>query len=147
MKYNTLYLSFLLVSTTLYASGATDLTWVDAQIQAIKPPRVGIQPNYIDLLKDPIRLIPSSVIAIEGVIQPQISSDNIDRTSHFKPLMLEAIMNQNAYISGAWYRIDDKVQNSILTSIEEDHVVLTEKNKKIRLFVNPENDKIKISKR
>ncbi|MBN2894734.1 MAG: hypothetical protein JXK05_02445 [Campylobacterales bacterium] len=66
---------------------------------------------------------------------------------HLRPLTLEAIMNGRAYISGVWYRIDDKVQHSILTSIEEDHVVLTEKNKKTRLFVNPQNNKIKITKR
>lgn len=140
-------LTLILSVGIAYASNINELSWVDDQIKAIKPPRVGIQSGYIDLLKDPIRLAqePNATDANPSV--HYTASGKVDRMLHLKPLTLEAVMNGRAYISGTWYRIDDKVQHSILTSIEEDHVVLTEKNKKTRLFVNPQNDKIKITKR
>ncbi len=143
----TLTLSLLFVVSILSATD-THLAWVDEQINAIKPQRNGISNDYINLLKDPIKFEePKSDPSQPNKGISVATSEKSDRKLNLKPLTLEAIINQTAYINGIWYQLDDQVRDSKLVAIEEDFVVLTDKKKKTRLFVNPKNDKIKITTR
>ncbi len=143
----TLTLSLLFLVSTLVATD-TRLAWVDEQINSIKPQRSGISNDYINLLKDPIKFEePKSDPSQPNKSISVTASAKSDRKLNLKPLILEAIINQTAYINGIWYQLDDQVRDSKLVAIEEDFVVLTDKKKKTRLFVNPKNDKIKITTR
>lgn len=138
---------FLGMLLALQSYAGTDLKWVDEQINAIKPSRSGIENSYINNLKDPITLpvVPKSETKTPGsLINASASSD---RKLHLRPLTVETIINQSAYINGHWYTLDEKVRGNKITSIHKNYVVLTDKKKQTRLFVNNKNDKIKITTR
>ncbi len=124
----------------------TDLAWVDDQIEAIKPPRVGVNNTIINALKDPI---------VKKIVQVSNSNSNkvppvkgkISRNLEFKPLTLEAIMNGSAYVNGNWYHLHDTVRGQKITAINEEYIILSKQKKETRLFVNPKNSKIKITTR
>lgn len=132
----------------LQLNGASDLKWVDAQVKAIRPGRSGISNSYIDQLKNPIKLIESKkeIANKDGTITLTRESKIIHKVP-LQPLTLETIINDNAYINGKWYTINDKIRGKKIISISKNYIVLKNKKKKIRLFVNNKNDKIKITTR
>ena len=145
MKTSALFLIFI---ASIVTASDSHLAWVDEQINAIKPQRSGISNDYINLLKDPVKLeVPKSDPSQPGKATAFAASEKSNRKLNLKPLTLEAIINQSAYINGNWYQLYDEVRNSTLVAIEDNFVVLTDKKKKTRLFVNPKNDKIKITTR
>lgn len=136
----------LLFSIVLNAG--TDLKWVNEQIEAIKPPRSGISNTFIDSLKDPIRLIvPKSDKSIISSTYSTTTGTRSVSKIRLKPLMLEAIINKNAYINGKWYSVNDKIRGQKITLIDKNYVVIKYKKRKTRLFVNSKNKKIKITTR
>ena len=143
---NLLFTLAPLLMTQLYA--ATDLKWVDEQVEAIRPARSGINNSYVDQLKDPIMLIkPKEIVNKDGTISLSNALPQTVHKVHLQPLTLESIINKSAYINGKWYTLNDKIRGKKITSIEKKYIVLKDKKKKIRLFVNNKNDKIKITTR
>lgn len=140
-----LYLGIVLLGLQLHAG--SDLKWVDEEVNAIKPSRSGIASSYINKLKDPIVLpvVAKAENAAPG--SPLRISTSTDRKPHLRPLSVETIINQSAYINGHWYTLDEKVRGNKVTSIHKNYVVLKGKKKQTRLFVNNKNDKIKITTR
>ncbi len=145
MKSSTFFLIFI---ASIMSASDSHLVWVDEQINAIKPQRSGISNDYINLLKDPVKLeAPKSDPSQPEKATAFAASEKSDRKLNLKPLTLEAIINQSAYINGNWYQLHDKVRDSQLVAIDDNFIVLTNKKQKTRLFVNPKNDKIKITTR
>jgi hypothetical protein len=138
---------FLTLLLGLQSYAGTDLKWVDEQIDAIKPARSGIKSSYINNLKDPIKLpvVLKSDTKTPG--SPFKASASTDRKLHLRPLTVETIINKSAYINGHWYRVNQTVRGNKITSIKKNYVVLKDKKKQTRLFVNNKNDKIKITTR
>ncbi|MEA1919166.1 MAG: hypothetical protein U9N52_04950 [Campylobacterota bacterium] len=132
-------------------NAASDLKWVDEQIDAIKPSRTGLDSSYVNTLKDPVKIDVVEKVDTKSPSGPTTSNVKSSSTStrklHLRPLTLETIINEKAYISGKWYTLNEKVRGQKIMLIDKDYVVLEYKKKKTRLFVNSKNDKIKITTR
>jgi len=157
MKKHLLILLIGFISPSAFAAVATppvmpaqddkELAWVDEQIQAILPARIGVPEGYINSLKDPMKMKKAVVLAPNGskllsppklgVMSPQIVEE---------PLRLQAIINKSVLISGKWYKPNDSVRNYTLNEIKSNSVLLTgKKDQKLILFLTKQNKNIKIT--
>jgi len=117
---------------------ATELEWVDEQIEAIKPPRKGME---ISNVMDPFIFLEKNRpevkkdTAAASILQPLVesSADNIkiDNNGTGKiDFNLTAIINTSAMINGNWYRINDKLEGSYtVVEISKNTVTLKKGNK------------------
>lgn len=128
-----------------------ELVWVDEQIKAILPARVGISDGFINSLIDPMKykipvrtapsgstlLAPPKLGSTMGIIQaPKIIEE---------PLKLQALVNKSALINGKWYHINDSVRSYTLDEIKSASVVLKgKKGDPLVLFLTKNNNNIKI---
>ncbi len=55
--------------------------------------------------------------------------------SMFTPTIVTAVMNNKAFINGAWYKVGDKVNTQVITSIQPNFVALKEGNRLTMLGV------------
>ena len=131
----TLYITLLFLLTQhLYAN---ELTWVDEQVEAIKPPRVGISEKEIDKIKDPFIFLVKEEDKVEKSTNK--SSKTVHRRVHFvkkhysKKLHLEAILNKSALINQRWYKEGQWVYGYKLVKVNRTSVVLQKQNKKLLL--------------
>lgn len=123
-----------------------ELTWVDEQIQAILPARVGVPEGYIASLRDPMKIKkpPVSPLGSSKLLAPPKLGSNTIFVE--EPLRLQAIINKTVLISGKWYKINDVVRNYTLTEIKNSSVLLTgKKEQKLILFLTKQNNNIKIT--
>jgi hypothetical protein len=134
---NYLILSFILFFTL----NASELSWVDTQIDAIKPPRKGMSSSEITGIN-------SSFIYLKKEKEKKRSSyrgsrNGIKAKVAPKRLILSAIINNSALINGKWYRLNDKVRNYRLSNINRASIVLTNGKKKLVLTTNDISKNIK----
>lgn len=129
-----------------------ELAWVDEQILAILPARVGVSDGYINSLRDPMKmkktlpalksggalLAPPKLESASGVIAPPKIVE--------EPLRLLAIMNKSALINGKWYKVGQNVRQFTLSEIRANSVLLSgKKDQKLILFLSKSNNQIKIT--
>ena len=131
----TLYIALLfLLAQHLYAN---ELTWVDEQVEAIKPPRIGISEKEIDKIKDPFIFLVKEEDKVEKSTKK--SSKKAHKRVHFvkkhysKKLHLEAILNKSALINQRWYKEGQWVYGYKLVKVNRTSVVLQKQNKKLLL--------------
>jgi len=131
----TLYtLLILLLSQTLYSN---ELTWVDQQVEAIKPARVGISEREIAKIKDPFIFLIKEDEKPENLGKKH--SKKVQKRSHYvkkyhtKRLHLEAILNKSAMINKRWYKEGQWVYGYKLVTVNRTSVVLQKQNKKLLL--------------
>lgn len=135
--------------TVVQSGNDKELTWVDEQIQAILPERIGVSDGIIGSLADPMKMKkPIAVISSGSLIAPpKLGSTGILTPPKVveEPLRLRALMNKSALINGKWYKIGDPIRTYTLSEIKPTSVLLTgKKNKKLILFLTKQNDNIKI---
>lgn len=135
------------VTVTAQPGQDKELTWVDEQVQAIIPARVGIPEGFINSLRDPMKMKKAAPSTLPGskllappklgsVLQPPIVEE---------PLRLLAIMNKSVLINGKWYKVGESVRSFILSEIKPSSVLLTgKKDQKLILFLTKQNNNIKI---
>lgn len=136
--------------TVVQSQGDKELTWVDEQIQAILPARIGIPDSFINSLRDPMKmkkplantiggskLLPPPKLGGAGLLtQPKVIEE---------PLRLQAIINKSVLISGKWYKVGDVIRNYTLLEIKANSALLTDKkDQKLILFLTKQNNNIKI---
>jgi len=132
----TLYIVLLLVLTNqLFAD---ELSWVDEQVKAIKPPRVGISNKKIAQLKDPfIFLIKQD--EEKTTKNSSIKKKRVVKHAHYvkkhysKRLHLDAVINKSAMINRRWYKEGQRVNGYKLVKVQRTSVVLKKQNKKLLL--------------
>jgi hypothetical protein len=130
--------------------GDKELTWVDEQIQAILPARIGIPEGFINSLRDPMKMkkpIPVATIGSRLLAPPSLGSTGIIAPPKIveEPLRLLAIMNKSVLISGKWYKVGDNIRNFSLLEVKSNSVVLADKkDQKLILFLTKQNNNIKI---
>ncbi len=132
-----LFLTLFLLSLNLLAN---ELQWVDEQIEAIQPPRVGISESEIALLKDPFIFLKKSdtnttvntTTTTLVTTDIQMKKEPIEK----KELILDAIMNKSALIDGKWYKLNDKIDDLTISDISTTTVTLSKKGKKEILSTN-----------
>jgi hypothetical protein len=145
MKKNVLFLLFTIMIS------ANELKWVDQQVDAIKPSRVGISNESIRLLKDPFVFLDKNnpktelekllnrdkKVIKKKRVQPVtvVSKPKKDINTSTKPTvyMLNAIMNESALINGKWYKNNDIINGYRVIVKNESNVLLSKKSKKILL--------------
>ncbi len=127
-----------------------ELAWVDEQIQAILPARIGVSDGLINSLRDPIKLKKPAAVATTGnklLPPPKLGSGLVLPPKVVEePLRLTALMNKSAFISGKWYKTGDSVREYSLSEVKPNSVLLTgKKGQKLILFLTKQNNNIKIT--
>ncbi len=140
MKNLSLLISLFLLSITL---SSDELSWVDEQVEAIKPARSGIDVATISALSDPF--ISKEEIKAEAVKTSKSSSKKTYRAKRSR-LYLKAIMNNTALINGKWRKLNDKIGSYKISKIAETSVTLTRGSKKITLSTNSRVKNLKFKK-
>lgn len=122
-----------------------EVAWVNEQVLAILPARIGIADGFINSLRDPMKMkkatssIGSKLLAppkLGSILQPPVIEE---------PLRLLAIMNKSVLINGKWYKTGESVRNFTLAEIKSNSVLLTgKKDQKLVLFLTKQNNNIKI---
>lgn len=157
MTKNRLLVALLFVTA---AAMADELKWVDEQIEAIKPPRVGLlgvggADPFIFLDKNRltkkgeikpgenrvVRTFSSGMSGVNGAIAapkplppPELTADDFT---------LSAVMNESVMINGKWYKKDAQVNGFTISSIEKNIVTLTKNKKVIVLSTATKNPSLK----
>lgn len=128
-----------------------ELAWVDEQIQAILPSRVGVPEGFINSLRDPMKMKKSLPVATNGskLLAPPKLGGTMAALSQPKvveePLRLLAVMNKSVLINGKWYKVGDSVRSYTLSEVKQNSVLLTgKKDQKLILFLTKQNNNIKI---
>lgn len=140
--------------TVLQPQNDKELLWVDEQIKAIVPSRVGISDGFINSLHDPIKYI--APIRLPGISNgskllapPKLGSMSLLPTIPkvlVEPLRLQALMNKSALINGKWYKLNDPVRSYSLTEIKQNSVLLSGgKSQPLILFLRKSNNNITIN--
>ena len=120
-----------------------NLAWVDEQIKAIKPDRVGLTTQATARLKNPF----SDMLRMNQPVVPEdpdvpvvVPKEEVERS-----LYLKAIMNaKTAMIDGKWYKVDDKIYGYTIKKIDRSSVVLLKKKKELKLYTASSKSNIKI---
>jgi hypothetical protein len=138
----------LLLATVSYAS--SELKWVDEQIEAIKPARVGLNKQDIAPLKDPFILLvkkeeKKEVKKAKKVTSKYLYKKRVHKKSYsFK---LEAIMNKSALINGKWYKEGSPLYGGYsLLKVGTKSVVLKKGSKRRTLSTVTKNQNLKFKK-
>jgi len=150
-----LLFAFIFLASELFA---TELSWVDKQVSAIKPSRHGLKSSAVASLKNPfIFLKKNSSKKNKKNVQKNVSVKSFTRaksirkykrkpTRTYRNLTLEAIINKSALINGHWYKIGKKVRGYKLTDVSNVSVTLTKNKKKIVLSVIKTHKKLNFKK-
>jgi len=150
MKLHYKLLLLTLVATPMLL--ANELSWVDEQIEAIKPARVGITSAEISKLSDPFIFLQPKEIK-ESKTTTRIRTTSVKkhyvkhyRRSRYRGLSLEAILNKAALINGKWYKLNDKVYGYTISSIHAKTVTLKRYHKIKILSTESKKSNLKLIK-
>lgn len=124
--------------------GANELTWVDEQIEAIKPPRSGVSDSEVNALKNPFYFSEKNILkdstisntnltASPGNSQIRVAAKQSSYTLSSKDFKLSVIINGSALINAKWYKLNDKIKGFTVLDIGTSEVLLSKKGKKILL--------------
>lgn len=137
-------ISLILLSNSLFAN---ELLWVDEQVEAIKPPRKGMDTQALASLQDPFvflqkeekKAIPSPLN--NGLVTVPIKS--VKKSP--KVLTLSVILNNSAMINDVWYKKGDKVNGYQVSQISTKTVLLTNKKKQLLLTTKSSSKNLKFN--
>lgn len=149
--------SLILITFTLFtvSLNSNELSWVDTQIEAIKPSRKGMSNSDINKVKDPFTFYKNRAInnyikkrkiyiKSSSVKKSITSSDsNIVFEQLKKNMLLSAIINNSALINGTWYKLNESVNSFKLISINRTSVILEKGSKKFLLTTNDSKQNLK----
>jgi len=131
---------------------ANELSWVDEQVAAIKPPRSGVSMRSIKSIRDPFIFLEKNKKATKKTKQSNTktstsnSKQNIVLKKSVKkaqPMRLQAVINHSALIDGKWYKLNDKIKDFRIVEIHPRSVLLMKKNKKVLLSTSSKNENLK----
>jgi hypothetical protein len=140
--------------TIMKVNSDKELAWVDEQIKAILPSRIGVADGYINSLIDPIKYksTPKTSTSLNLLAPPKLGNmpmlPNMPIVAKVveEPLRLQGLMNKSAMISGKWYHINDAVRNYTLAEIKPSSILLSgAKGQQLILFISKQNTNIKIN--
>jgi len=140
----TIFISLLLFLVVNLS--ADELQWVDEQIEAIKPPRSGMQMKELAKIKDPF--IFSSTTKSKGQSK---RNKRYKKSSYKKPYQnrkqvilnkkfhLAIIINDSARINNKWYKLGDSISGYTIAKIDSSFVLLTKDKKNFLLSTHSKN--------
>lgn len=139
--------------TVLKSGNDKELLWVDEQIKAILPPRVGVSEGLINSIVDPIKYLKSTkalgITGSNGLLAPPklggIPLLNVPKIIE-EPLRLQALMNKSALINGKWYKVNNEIRGYTLSEIKSNSVLLSsKKGQPLLLMFTKNNTNIKLN--
>jgi len=142
----------LIVTATYLFSNNNELRWVDEQIEAIKPPRVGLSPNEINQLKDPFIFLAEKKEdkKTTALKRKKHSKYNYKKKIHQQSsyrFSLKAIINKSALINKKWYKEGAYIYGYKVAKVDKNQVILTKGSKKIILSTITQNKNLKFNKK
>jgi len=156
---NLIIIGSLILSNVLLAD---ELSWVDEQVQAIKPPRIGMKKRDLTQLKDPFIFLKKNrgeeeeeekKVEQAKSFKPNINTKKIVKVAlpqssavTKKILSLDAILNKSVLINSRWYTLNDKVNGYTIREIHSHSVLLVKNQKQLLLSTKSSNSKIKFQK-
>lgn len=139
----TYVITFLLTISSLVAN---ELSWVDEQVNAIKPNRVGTTNSSISKITSPFVYLKKNVPKDAKTNKVNKSATSIKTKSYTPtrnysssnrtskkakriklkpPFSLSAIINSSALINGKWYKVGDKVKRYKIMDIGKRSITLS----------------------
>lgn len=149
---NLLIIPSLLLAVNIFAD---ELKWVDEQIQAIKPPRIGISSSKVNAVSDPFIFLDKNKDKSKksaSTSRPRASFKKASTLSKSKKskvskkssvFVLDAIINKSALINGKWYKIEDMVGKYTLSNVENTMITLKYKNEELLLSTDSRSKNLK----
>jgi len=136
----TFYITLLFLLTQHLYANKEGTSWVDAQIDAIKPPRVGITKKEINKLVDPFVYIAKAekkkIVKATAKKKKIIHKHSYFVKKHYsRRLYLKAILNKSALINHKWYKEKEWVFGYKLIKVNGSSVLLQKRNKKLLLSI------------
>ena len=126
----------LLIISNLFA---TELDWINEQVKAIKPQRIGLDFSELSALNDPF-------IAVKKIKEPiireqkkrskvVIKGKKVKGEKYPKKIsfILSATLNKSARINGKWYKLGEYISKYKIVMIESSSFLLIKSKKKIML--------------
>lgn len=104
---------------------ANELQWVDEQIEAIKPPRVGLKSGSLAKIKDPFIFTKSPISMKKNSSSHKVYHASSHRKRYaLKRLHLTMTFNKSAKINRKWYKIGDKIHGYTIVDVHLSDVTL-----------------------
>jgi len=153
MKKHILIISVLVSSIVC---SANELDWVNTQVEAIKPPREGMNNSELAKARSPFIFLkanktasnkkpsskkPSTVKKITTTSKDK--SGKVVSKESSKNLVLSAVINKSALINGKWYKLNDTVYGYKLSNVNRTTVILIKGKKKLVLTTSDIKQNIK----
>lgn len=164
----TILISLFAASTLIYANDQQiDLSWVDKQVEAIKPPRDGESNRNISRIKNPFIFLKKNSlkkdedkdISSKSSRSPLIVNTEVksatSSSGSIKPkpvvyskgsFVLSAIINNSAMINGKWYKLGDVVNDYKIINVDNKTVTLKNNANTKVLTTASKNSKLKFKK-
>ncbi|MCK9454818.1 MAG: hypothetical protein WCY51_02545 [Sulfurimonas sp.] len=150
MKTALIILLTLSLSNSLFA---TELEWVDEQVEAIKPPRKGVNIASIatpfvflekNRSKDKKDAKKTSTSSKKSTPSKAVDAPKVEQKAPVKKsFTLSTIINSSAMIDGNWYKVNDKLRSYTVTDITKTTVTLEDGTKKLTLSTIKRNQNLK----
>ncbi|MCF6339663.1 MAG: hypothetical protein L3J10_02770 [Sulfurimonas sp.] len=141
-----IFITFFLTSI-IYAS---ELSWVNEQIKAIKPPRKS--PKILEINNPFVFLEKNGYVKKSSSNTKDTPSSNTIDSSKSNTIknkvnkinfILSTIINSSAMINGNWYKKDDKINDYLVIKITKNSVKLKKGNKKLTLSTDTKKQNLK----
>ena len=124
--------SVIIFSTAALLSAEITINDIDKLVNDIKQERIGLKDSEIRSAKDPF-IYPNGKLG--RIIRP---SKTVKKHYRF---VLSAVINDRVKINGRWYGLNSKINGFRLSRVGKDHVLLTRKNERIRVFLKRSKSK------
>lgn len=139
--------TLLLISTLILSVSlsSNELLWVDEQVEAIKPPRKGMDIKSLNGLKDPFVFLIKEEKKTPLANNSTVTTPTTTVKKHPKPLRLSLVLNNSAMINDIWYKKGDKLGSYTVSKISQKSVLLTKKNKQLLLSTKSSTKNLKFN--
>ena len=141
-----LMLLVILLSSIIYAN---ELSWVNEQVEAIKPSRVGMSSQSLATIRDPFIFLKKN--SSEDKKPSTTTLVHSSRIQTVKPhvqkqlLTLSLIVNNSAMINQKWYQKGDKINGYIIDEIHPASVLLSKSKKQLLLSTRSKSTNLKFN--
>ena len=124
---------------------SNELSWVDEQVQAIKPERTGMNSKSLNLIKDPFIFIKTKVVDKKKILSSSPGVKSLQPKAQKKILTLSAIVNGSAMINQQWYKKGDKIDGYTIKEIDLKTVLLSKNKKQLLLSTRSVSKNLKFN--
>ena len=144
--------TILIIIVTIFLGNAlyaTELSWVDEQIEAIKPPRKSVNLRSVS---DPFVFLKKNKETKKTSLRSQTkrgpskspkTASKVASKVKVNRFKLSTIINSSAMINGGWYKKNTKIKGYTVTEVTKTSVTLKKGNKKLILSTNSKNPNLK----